>query len=207
MPTKTALCLAACLLLPACDGGAADARLAAAREYADFLQQEKLADAQRAAEQARTHGRLAAIDPCSLISKDEVARILVQRRASGDGTDTAIWHVDIQREVLPPPPTPDLETVGCTVHWRSSDAAGQTGAQGSFRIEVQGRWTWDMVLAGGKKHLAGIGDDAVIDGGTPYALVDGLCLGVPNGSSTELSLLALRCAAPRLQQALAAGPR
>lgn len=206
MPTKTIVCLSASLLFAACDGGAASAQAAAAREYADFLVHERQAAEQHAAELARTHARLAAIDPCSLISKDEVATILKQRRASGDSTDTAIWHIDLQRAVTSAP-SPEVETIGCTVNWRSSDAAGQPGAQGSFRIEVQGRWMWDLMLANKTGHLKDIGDDAVVDGGTPYALVDGLCVSVPDSSSSALSLLVIRCAAPRLKQALAAGTR
>lgn len=209
--------LALLLVLPACDGKTEEQRQAeamlralhqmgAAKADLDPVELARLiaGDAPVAAERAPVE-----VDVSTLVTEEEIAAILRQLRAGGDGTDTATFRSEGAAADLPGVSgEPGFAAHAWKIQWTAKWPDRELGAQGSFCLAVGDRRAFEEQRIGKTRAIHGLGDEAFASAGVPWMRVGELAATVCNNTGTgDLAELVLRAAAPRLRAAQATGSR
>ncbi|HSQ33263.1 MAG TPA: hypothetical protein VLN49_25590 [Gemmatimonadaceae bacterium] len=145
------------------------------------------------------------VDPCSLVTKEEIQQQLElagsPSQAAALKSKGAVWTVAME-------PAPRGESRACQVHWQAS-VDGDVRRQDDFTIVVTFAGWLTGSVAGMKQPLPipNLGDEAYFVGGSsgpPYARVGDIAVGIENFPDTKQSksgVYLLRLAVPRARAA------
>ena len=144
---------------------------------------------------------IARVDPCSLLTRDEIQHQVELSLSSGKAerlrSQGVVWSITMQ-------PTPQDASRACNIAWQGT-VNGAVASRGEFSVVVTfAGWLTGSVA--GMSHplpIPNLGDEAYFVGGKsgpPYARVGDIAIGIENFPDTKLAksgLDLLRAAVPR----------
>lgn len=153
---------------------------------------------------ASARGANAAIDPCALLTKDEIVKQIelskVPSQLQAFQSKGGVWSVSMV-------PEPRGASPACEISWRGT-IGGDVSSKGAFTVVITTAAWLRGSMTGVKqpKVIPGVGDEAYFVGGSsgpPYARVGDIAIGIENFPDTKQSksgLDLLRLAVARVKK-------